>query len=110
MCAEAQKQRVVVCIFHDSRVCWFHVSGLNTSHGDYKQKLVLGSFSDLVLCLSVQGGIEINDSLSADGEKHLWKLALQSVLSLTSAPFHLQKHNRDTKVFTPERKETGTFH
>lgn len=52
------------------------------------------SSTDLVLCLSVQGSIEINNSVSADGEEHLWKLPLQTVLCLTSTPFHLHKHTQ----------------
>lgn len=49
----------------------------------------LAQSTDLVLCLSVQRGIEINDSFSADGEEHLWKLPLQTILCLTATPFDL---------------------
>lgn len=49
----------------------------------------LAHSTDLVLCLSVQRGIEINDSFSADGEEHLWKLPLQTILCLTATPFDL---------------------
>lgn len=57
--------------------------------------------TDLVLGLSVQRSIEINDSLPADGEQHLWKLPLQTVLCLTSTPFHLHKHKHTALFFSP---------
>lgn len=57
--------------------------------------------TDLVLGLSVQRSIEINDSLPADGEQHLWKLPLQTVLCLTSTPFHLHKHTHTALFFSP---------
>lgn len=55
--------------------------------------------TDLVLGLSVQRSVEINDSLPADGEQHLWKLPLQTVLCLTSTPFYLHKHTQ--YIFSP---------
>lgn len=75
---------------------------LNTSHKLMSitrcWRCLACSCTDLVLCLSVQRGVEINDSFSADGEEHLWKLPLQTVLCMTSTPFDLHKHtHRQTK-------------
>lgn len=68
------------------------------------------SFTDLVLSLSVQRSSEINDSLPADGEQHLWKLPLQTVRCLTSTPFHLHKHTHTPFVFSPHTDDVIYIH
>lgn len=60
-----------------------------------KPKRLVLSLTDLVLSLSVQRSVEINDSFSADGEEHLWKFSLQTVHRLTTTPLHLDNKHKN---------------
>lgn len=52
----------------------------------------------LVLCFSVQRGIQVNDSFPVDSKEHFWKLSLKTILNGTATPLHLQTHTHTHKT------------